>query len=99
MVSKQILNIFHNGSRISKERLETLISRRLIVGSSCYNGDVFEAALNLSDEKLGTGHGILRLYWNSTTWGLLSLSWCGNCKDTDELIKSYIGLWFIDCKN
>ena len=37
----------------SKERLEHY-REGLLYGSGVYNGDVFEAALNLSDEKLGS---------------------------------------------
>lgn len=51
LVSEANTKYFHGGTRIPKERLE-YYREGLLYGSSCYNSDVFEAALNLSDEKL-----------------------------------------------
>ena len=60
LVSEANTKYFHNGSRIPKERLEHY-REGLLYGSSCYNGDVFEAALNLSDEKLENFKEITKL--------------------------------------
>ncbi|MFV0395153.1 MAG: PolC-type DNA polymerase III [Coprobacillaceae bacterium] len=51
LVSESNTVYFHGESRIPKERLE-VYREGLLFGSSCYRGDVFEAALNQSDEKL-----------------------------------------------
>ena len=51
IVSEANTTYFHDGSRIPKERLE-YYRKGLLFGTSCYRSDVFEAALNSSDEKL-----------------------------------------------
>ena len=51
IVSEANTTYFHDGSRIPKVRLE-YYRKGLLFGTSCYRSDVFEAALNSSDEKL-----------------------------------------------
>lgn len=51
IVSEANTIYFHVESRIPKERLEHF-REGLLFGSSCYRSDVFEAAMNSSDEKL-----------------------------------------------
>lgn len=51
LVSEANTEYFHVESRIPKERLEHY-RKGLLFGSSCYHSDVFEAAMNSSDEKL-----------------------------------------------
>lgn len=51
LVSEANTVYFHRGSRIPKERLEKY-REGLLFGSSCYRSDVFEAAMNQSDEQL-----------------------------------------------
>lgn len=51
LVSEANTVYYHGGSRITKERLE-VYREGLLYGSSCYRSDVFEAAMNQSDEKL-----------------------------------------------
>lgn len=51
LVSEANTIYFHNESRIPKERLE-FYRDGLLYGSSCYRSDVFEAAMNESEEKL-----------------------------------------------
>ncbi|MBM6930484.1 PolC-type DNA polymerase III [[Clostridium] spiroforme] len=51
IVSEANTAYFHDGSRIPKERLEHF-RQGLLYGTSCYKSDVFEAAMNRSDEQL-----------------------------------------------
>lgn len=51
IVSEANTTYFHDGSRIPKERLE-YYHKGLLYGTSCYKSDVFEAAMNRSDEQL-----------------------------------------------
>lgn len=51
MVSEANTIYFSSESRIPKERVN-FYREGLLIGSSCYKSDVFEAALNESDEKL-----------------------------------------------
>jgi len=51
IVSEANTTYFHDASRIPKERLE-YYHKGLLYGTSCYKSDVFEAAMNQSDERL-----------------------------------------------
>ncbi|CCV63979.1 DNA polymerase III polC-type (PolIII) [Alteracholeplasma palmae J233] len=51
IVSDSLTNHFYKGPRTLKSVL-TKYREGILVGSSCANGDVFEAALNLSDQEL-----------------------------------------------
>ncbi|RHM63725.1 MULTISPECIES: PolC-type DNA polymerase III [Coprobacillaceae] len=51
IVSEANTTYFHDGSRIPKERLE-FYREGLLYGTSCYRSDVFEAAMNQSQERL-----------------------------------------------
>ena len=51
IVSDSLTNHFHNGSRCLKSVLDSL-REGILVGSGCANGEVFELALNKSEEEL-----------------------------------------------
>ena len=94
LVSEANTKYFHNGSRIPKERLEHY-REGLLYGSSCYNGDVFEAALNLSDEKLERAMEFYDYIEIQPLEDYYHLVDRGKLQDTDELIKSLHRI--IDC--
>jgi DNA polymerase III subunit alpha, Gram-positive type len=51
LVSDALTTHFHNGPRALRSVIETY-REGLLIGSGCYKGEVFEAALNQSDESL-----------------------------------------------
>ncbi|MFA5720524.1 MAG: exonuclease domain-containing protein, partial [Acholeplasmataceae bacterium] len=51
LVSEALTDYFHDGPRLTKTTLEKY-RQGLLVGSSCYKGEVFEAALYKSDQEL-----------------------------------------------
>lgn len=51
LVSETLTEYFHNGPKLTKTTLEKY-RQGLLVGSSCYKGEVFEAALYKSDQEL-----------------------------------------------
>ena len=51
MVSDSLTNHFHNGSRLLKSCLD-IHREGILVGSGCSNGEVFEMALNKTEEEL-----------------------------------------------
>lgn len=53
IVSDSLTSHYHNGSRCLKSVLDSL-REGLLIGSGCVNGEVFELALNKSEEELRT---------------------------------------------
>ncbi|MGI6359501.1 MAG: PHP domain-containing protein [Acholeplasmatales bacterium] len=51
LVSETLTDYFFEGPRLTKKTLEKY-RKGLLVGSSCYKGEVFEAALYKSDQEL-----------------------------------------------
>ena len=87
LVSEANTKYFHGESRIPKERLE-YYREGLLFGSSCYNSDVFEAALNLSDERLENAMKFYDYIEIQPLEDYFHLIERGKLQDKDELIKS-----------
>lgn len=87
LVSEANTKYFHGESRIPKERL-LHYKDGLLFGSSCYNSDVFEAALNLSDEKLESAMAFYDYIEIQPLEDYYHLIERGKLQDKDELIRS-----------
>ena len=94
LVSEANTKYFHGETRIPKERLE-YYREGLLYGSSCYNSDVFEAALNLSDKKLEQAMKFYDYIEIQPIEDYYHLIERGKLQDRDELIKSLHRI--VDC--
>lgn len=94
LVSESNTVYFHGSSRIPKERLE-FYREGLLFGTSCYNSDVFEAALNLSDDKLQKAMEFYDYVEIQPLDDYNHLIDRGKLQSKDELIKSLCRI--VDC--